>query len=137
MTALDTSVVIPALLQWHEAHPSAHRAATGGSVPAHVLVESYAVLTRLPAPHRVADEVAAELLAAWFPPTRVLLPPPRLARAVVARLVEAGVRGGASYDGLVGLTAAAHGMTLLTRDERAAATYAALGVPFRRVSDET
>jgi hypothetical protein len=46
-------------------------------------------------------------------------------------LAGAGVFGGAGYDGLVALEAAAHGRTLLTLDERAQSTYRRLGVPFR------
>ena len=45
-------------------------------------------------------------------------------------LAAAGVLGGATYDGLVGLQAAAHGETLLTLDRRAEATYRRLGVAF-------
>lgn len=86
MRALDTSVVIPALLGWHEAHEPARRAA----VPSHAPLETYSVLTRLPAPHRVSSEVAEQLLAAWFPATRIITPdeeigtfrsPPRESRA--------------------------------------------------------
>lgn len=38
--------------------------------------------------------------------------------------------GGASYDGLVALEAAAHAETLLTLDERAQVTYRRLGAQF-------
>lgn len=134
MIALDTSVVVAALLGWHEAHEQARRAARGGGIPAHALVESYAVLTRLPAPHRVAPGVASRLLAGWFPSVRIFVPSPELARSVVGRLAAAGIGGGAAYDALVGLTAAEHGAELRTRDQRAAATYEALSVPHRLVT---
>ena len=42
-----------------------------------------------------------------------------------------GVLGGAVYDGLVALSAAAHGATLLTLDRRALPTYRRCGVPHR------
>jgi hypothetical protein len=42
---------------------------------------------------------------------------------VLERLSAAGVYGGAGYDGLVALEAAAHGRTLLTLDQRAQSTY--------------
>lgn len=131
MKALDSSVVIPALLSWHEAHEPARRAASGNAVPSHALLESYSVLTRLPPPHRLAPHVAGQLLEGWFPPERVLVPSGDLASSIVARLVRVGVAGGASYDGLVGLTAAAHDLELVTRDERAAGTYDALEVRHR------
>lgn len=51
---------------------------------------------------------------------------------MVVRLSHADVRGGAVYDGLVGLTAAAADLVLLTRDHRAARTYRALGIPYER-----
>lgn len=134
MIALDTSVVVAALLDWHEAHEPARRAANGGAIPAHALLESYSVLTRLPAPHRVGPDVARSLLAGWFPSERILLPGSGLVRSIVDRLAEAGIGGGAAYDALIGLTAADHGAELRTRDQRAAVTYDALSVPYRLVT---
>lgn len=131
MKALDTSVVVAALVGWHEAHELARRAATGNAAPAHVLVESHAVLTRLPSPHRLSTAVAGSLLQQWFPPGRVLVPPDDLARSVIQRLVDAEIAGGASYDALIGLTAMSHGLELVTRDARAARTYDAIGVGYQ------
>jgi predicted nucleic acid-binding protein len=131
MIALDTSVVIAAVLAWHEEHATARDAADGGAAPAHVVLESYSVLTRLPSPHRVTPTVATELLDGWFPSKRILLPGAALVRSLTARLGNAGVEGGAAYDALIGLTAAEHGAELLTRDARAARTYEALSVPYR------
>jgi predicted nucleic acid-binding protein len=45
----------------------------------------------------------------------------------IDRFVSARVRGGASYDGLIAATAAHHGASLLTRDERAAEVYERIG----------
>ncbi|MBK9180934.1 MAG: hypothetical protein IPM45_15460 [Acidimicrobiales bacterium] len=56
-----------------------------------------------------------------------------LQRSLVRRLAAPGVEGGAVYDGLVGLTAAQHGETLLTRDRRAIRTYELLGVRYEVV----
>lgn len=133
MTALNSSVVVPALIEWHEAHDPARLAAAGASVPAHALIESYAVLTRLPGPHRLSPEVAAELLDAWFPPDLVLHPKPSVAAGLPARLAAAGISGGATYDALVGLTAAEEGLELRTRDRRAEVTYKLLGIPYALV----
>ena len=133
MTALDTSVVVPALAGWHEAHDQTRRRAAGASVPAHVLLESYSVLTRLPSPHRIDANVAAQLLAGWFPPPRVLHLDRAAARSLINRLAIAGITGGASYDGLVAVTATAHDEVLLTRDTRAVATYERLGIAYELI----
>jgi predicted nucleic acid-binding protein len=68
---LDTSCVIPLLCDWHEFH--APTAAAVGAVQlknvvicAHVLLECFSVLTRLPAPYRIAPRQAERLLAANF-----------------------------------------------------------------------
>ena len=47
---------------------------------------------------------------------------------MLGRLGALGVSGGSVFDALVGATAAAHGMTLVTRDRPALATYRALDV---------
>ncbi len=133
MSAVDSSVVVPALAGWHEAHEAARRAANGQSLPAHAYLESYAVLTRLPLPRRLEAALAHRLLAVWYPPEQVLELGPGAAAAFVARMAEAGVSGGAAYDGLVGLTAAEHGEELLTRDRRAEATYRRLGIAYRLI----
>ncbi len=103
-------------------------------MPAHVVLEAYAVLTRLPAGLAVPSDAAAHVLARRFKQ-----PPLRLAdgdRGTVLRtLAGAGVFGGATYDGLVGLEAAAHGRTLLTLDRRAQSTYQRLGIAFRVIAD--
>ena len=88
------------------------------------------MLTRLPPPHRLPAGTVAELLDRWFPTGQILVPPARLSRAIVSRCCDAGVEGGAVYDGLVGLTAAEAGRTLLTRDARAADIYRRLGVDY-------
>ena len=71
VTAVDTSVVIAALLAWHESHEPALdsmiAARHGGLVlPAPALTEAYSVMTRLPAPHRLAPADACELLSGSF-----------------------------------------------------------------------
>lgn len=94
------------------------------------MLESYSVLTRLPAGLAVSGELAADLLNKRFPD-----PPLRLAspgeRNLLRRLATAGVLGGSSYDGLVGLQAATHSRTLLTLDVRASGTYRRLNVDFQ------
>lgn len=131
--AVDTSVVVPALLASHAEHDRCRVAAAGSVVPAHVLVEAYSVLTRLPSPHRLQPGVADTLLARWFPAGAVLTVPAALQRTAPARLRTVGVSAGAVFDGLVALTAAAHDARLLTRDVRAIRTYDAVGVSYRLI----
>jgi predicted nucleic acid-binding protein len=133
MTALDASVCVPALISWHEHHDACRAAAIDAYIPAHALTETYAVLTRLPAPHRLEGSFVARLLTARFGSRAVLPAPARLQRELVAALSTSGIEGGATYDALIGLTARHHGEVLLTRDVRATRTYEALAVPFRLV----
>lgn len=133
MTA-DTSVVVPALSRWHRHYEAAAEALDGVvALPAHVLAESYAVLTRLPGGLAVAPEAAAAVLASRFGGEPLQLTAAER-RALLTTLAAAGVGGGASYDGLVALEARAHGEILLTRDLRAQDIYRRLGVAFRAVA---
>lgn len=126
--------MVAALSTWHHDHESAAAALEAVQVlPAHVLMETYAVLTRLPSGLAVPPELAAGALSRRF-----RQPPLRLGkeerREVLALLAAAGVSGGATYDGLVALEARAGSCTLLTLDERAQSTYRRLGVDFRLIT---
>ena len=134
MKAVDTSVIIAAFASWHESHALARQALDQGpSLIAHCALETYSVLTRLPAPHRVAADVAAEYLHLRFPGEPLVLPAAELA-TLVTRLAEAGIAGGAVYDALVAATAAHHGVTVLTLDARAERTYARVGASFKMLA---
>ncbi len=98
------------------------------------MLESYSVLTRLPAGLAVPAATAARVLEDRFNEGPLRLPASGR-RAVLATLSRAGVLGGASYDGVIALEAAAHDETLLTLDARAVATYQRLGASFRMISD--
>lgn len=126
MNAVDTSVVVPALLQWHEAHETARRMLSGSMVPAHAMLESYSVITRMPG--GVDPRLAAEVVLERLAPVEIDLP--MSMRDTIRRLVDAGISGGAVYDGLIGLTAAAAECRLLTRDRQASKTYERLGVDY-------
>ena len=123
--------MIAALSAWHEQHEAAAGVlAEVAALPAHVAIEAYSVLTRLPGGLAVPATTAASLLAQRFSDEplqltdadRALLPD---------TLAAAGVFGGASYDGLVALEAGAHRCTVVTLDQRAQSTYQKLRVPFR------
>ena len=134
MTGLDTSVVIAAFAPWHEAHTAARRAVTPDAVvPAHVLTETYAVLTRMPEPFRMdAATVAAYLARQWG--GRVIAPDADLYESLAAAASMAGVTGGGTYDALVGLTAGSFGHELLSLDLRAERTYRSLGIAYRMLT---
>lgn len=131
MTALDTSVVIAAFAPWHEAHAVALRAVTPDAVvPAHVVTETYAVLTRMPEPFRMdAETVASYLARQWG--DRVIAPDPELFASLTSTAAAVGVIGGGTYDALVGLTARSWGHELLSLDLRAERTYRSLGIDYR------
>jgi predicted nucleic acid-binding protein len=129
--AVDTSIAIAAILADHEAHEEAEIALGRSTTTiAHVATETYSVLTRLPAPLRLDAASAAEIIQRRLPQRRVTLNASQHISAP-GRLAAAQVSGGATYDGLIALTALAHDLELISRDGRAARTYRALGVRFR------
>ena len=71
----------------------------------------------------------AEFLGKRFPSDHLALGPARR-NSLISDLIQAGVSGGAAYDGLIGSVAAEHDATLLTLDRRAIATYERLGASF-------
>jgi hypothetical protein len=91
------------------------------------------VLTRLPAGLAVPAAVAADVLGRRFDDPPLRLDDTERSR-LLERLAGAGVLGGATYDGLVALEAAAHDRPLLTLDARAQATYRRVGAAFRVIS---
>jgi len=134
LNAVDTSVVVAAFASWHEGHErSAEVLAVGARLPAHCALECYSVLTRLPAPHRVGGALARNFVLSRFTEPLLALDPADHF-ALLDRLVDKGITGGAAYDGLVALTAARHGARLFSRDRRAARIYEALEVDFELIA---
>lgn len=130
MIALDTSVVVAAFASWHEAHDAAAALlAREPRLPAHVMLETYAVLTRLPPPHRAPPDVVTAFLKQRFRRAPLGLPPSLHAR-LLDRVSTSGLTGGALYDALIGATAKHAGASLITRDLRAARVYETIGVRY-------
>jgi predicted nucleic acid-binding protein len=130
LIALDTSVVVAAFAAWHEGHDAAAAALTRRPrLPAHVVIESYSVLTRLPPPHRAPAAVVVAFLSARFPGAPLTLSG-AAQRSLVGLAAREGLTGGAVYDALVAATAKRAGATLLTRDRRAIIAYEAVGVRY-------
>lgn len=145
-TAVDSSVLVAALLVWHEAHPPAFTALAVAAdaneliLPISALIECYAVLTRLPAAHRLSPEDAATLLdSALREVSGVAGVPPASAWSFLSDLVEEQVRGGATYDRRILEEARAAGakrlLTLNGRDfRRFAASEVEIVVPGERAA---
>jgi predicted nucleic acid-binding protein len=131
--AVDTSLVVALFASWHEAHQSAREAVPAEVyLPAHVLLESYSVLTRLPPPHRAPADVVEPFLQRRFQ-ARLLTLPGSGHRSLLRAAQEGGISGGGVYDALVAATAKHADATLLTRDRRAVRVYQTMGVTFRTV----
>lgn len=128
MKAVDTSVVVAAFAAWHGAHEAARKILDLPTrLPAHAALETYSVLTRLPPPHRANPGEVSDFLGREFADAWLTLPGPAIATFIV-ELAEHGIVGGATYDGLIGVTARAAGATLFTCDRRARLVYERLGV---------
>jgi predicted nucleic acid-binding protein len=130
---IDTSVAVALATAGHEHHQATRKAIGGRScgLSGHAAFETFSVLTRLPPPNRRTPRAVARLLAHNFPCSLFLSA--REAERLHARLASLGIAGGAAYDALVAATAAEHGVTLATRDRRAAETYRALDVDFELI----
>lgn len=105
---VDTSVVVAALSSWHEHHRACLAALEEKGrrqwrmfLGAPVLVETYAVLTRLPAPHRLAPAVAHQLLTENFRRTRIAGLTSREQWFALQGLSTRGVAGGRTYDAMI------------------------------------
>jgi predicted nucleic acid-binding protein len=134
LVTIDTSLAIPLLVRNHPAHATARawRAGRSMSLCGHAWIETYAVLTRLPGAARVLPADAARLLHSNFSnPLTVHDSTWATAPNIFA---DAGVAGGATYDGWIALAALDHGVVLASRDARAEATYRRLGVNLEMVT---
>lgn len=130
---LDTSAAIALMLRddpRHETLRDMTRHLTRG-LAGHASAETYSVLTRLPGASRVAAPRAAEMIQRAFPRSVAL--DPHVSVRAMSILAEAGIAGGAVYDGLVALAARESGIRLLSCDRRAVPTYQALGVDVKLV----
>lgn len=125
--AVDSSAAIPLPVQTHTAHRDVVDWWRGrsGALCGHALAETYSVLTRLPGDLRLTPADAARLLRERF--ERPLTLDSETARRLPDVLAELDVAGGAVYDAMIGVVALEHDLELATRDERARATYRAVG----------
>jgi toxin FitB len=108
--ALDSSCMIAAVSTWHEHHEAAaaeieRRLGLGERlvVVGHALVEAYAVLTRLPAGHRLAPADAWILIKGNFVDrAKIVALESDGYRDLLAQVASDGIAGGRTYDRLIG-----------------------------------
>lgn len=127
MKAVDSSVVIAAFASWHEHHAIARKAmAARPRLIAHAAVESYSVLTRLPPPHRASPAIVHAFITGRFTEPFLILSETGY-QELLATVAAGQILGGPAYDALIAFTAAEHNATLMSLDQRAAATYETVG----------
>ena len=137
LLAVDSSCLVALACTWHERHEAvagclANAVGRGAPllVPPHALIETYAVLTRLPPPHQVAPADALAFLTAnanrWR--TGAALSGDDTWR-LLRESAEARVAGGAAYDGLIATSARFSGATaILTLNPRHFRRFEAAGL---------
>lgn len=124
MRAVDSSVVIAAFAIWHEHHALARKAISSRPrLIAHAAVESYSVLTRLPPPHRAHPSIVHAFITERFAEPFLTLSEAGY-QELLATVAADQILGGPAHDALI---AAEHEATLFSLDQRATATYAAVG----------
>lgn len=105
----DTSCMVAAVCTWHERHEAAAdeidrrlRARENLVIAGPALAEAYAVLTRLPAPHRLEAADARDVLQVSFvrQGRLVALEAGRYVR-LLAQAPDRGITGGAFYDAVI------------------------------------
>ncbi|WP_291982602.1 PIN domain-containing protein [Luteitalea sp.] len=130
MIAVDTSVMVAAFASWHEGHTAAAAVVAGRPrIPAHVVIETFSVLTRLPPPHRAPADVVEAFLAHCLGEAPLVLPA-RSHLGLIEMASREGLTGGAVYDALIAATVLHAGATLVTRDQRARRVYDCVRVPY-------
>ncbi len=127
----DTSCLVAAVCSWHEHHDRTRseieRRATDGEelfLAAHSLAETYAVLTRLPSPHRLRAADAISLIEANWGQTRIVHLTGRETWRVIKEAERRGLVGGQTYDVLIAMAALKGGaLTLVTWNLRNFASF--------------
>lgn len=104
----DTDVLVAAFCGRHDRHEEASgelnrrlSRAAPFYVAAHTLIETYAVLTRLPSPHRLSPNDAFAVLAANLKSVRVVTLDAADHWRCLSDLKDRGMGGGLTYDALI------------------------------------
>ena len=107
LVAADASVLVASVVSWHERHRAAAGAIEAALarkallLPSPALHDAYAILTRLPAQHRLVHADAFHLLRSSFATARVAGPRTRDAWSMLRRWSVAPLGGNDTYDALV------------------------------------
>lgn len=133
---VDTSAALALVQRENPFHRAAGARLAGcrRGMAGHAAVELLSVLTRLPPPQRVSPAAALRLQQNNFPDSRFLSDTDTA--ALLREFAEAGLAGGALYDGLVGAAARKHKLLLVTCDRRAEPTYRTLRVSYELLSPD-
>ena len=101
-------MLVAAFCSWHEHHQPAAGALEAMAcqrrrlvLAAPVLLETYAVLTRLPPPHRLSPDSARELMRGNLAGRRTVALDARGYWHLIDRAAVGGVAGGRTYDALI------------------------------------
>ena len=118
--AVDTSLIIAALLSWHERHDEAlvslQKALNSSEpliLPMHALVEAYAVMTRLPSPHRLSSSDAWAVLSGTFRNAKLAKLETKKAWKWLESVASNSISGGQIYDAMICESARSSGATHL------------------------
>jgi predicted nucleic acid-binding protein len=116
----DTSCLVAAVCSWHERHETTRseieRRDAGGEklfLAAHSLAETYAVLTRLPSPHRLRAADAIALIESNWGRNQVVHLTGRETWRAIAEAERRGLIGGQTYDVLIAMAAVKGGASTL------------------------
>jgi len=119
--ALDSSYLVALLCDWHVQHSRTLRSYQhwhdrGAQIvlPVHAILECYSVLTRIPAPYRLAPDIAKQTIEGNFALTAFVAGVK--AGDVwerIGSLARLGIGGGQVYDALIAWCAADAGATIL------------------------
>lgn len=110
---LDTSCIVALVSSWHVRHHEVLRIVEDHladgmrlGLAAHSVVEAYSVLTRLPAPHRLAPKDAWTLLQGNFETIATLKTlTPKEHWALIRSAADDDIAGGRCYDALIARSA--------------------------------
>jgi len=129
--------MVAAVCAWHEHYQAAQSELTRRLrddepmlVAGPALVESYAVLTRLPPPHRLSTRDAHRMIETSFVENgKVVALEGRAYRVLLATMAAEGIAGGRAYDAVVAeCTLRERGVTLLTFNADDFAPFASRGL---------
>lgn len=125
MVLPDTSILVAAFCDWHEHHEIALKALAAAEkrgsliVAIPVVIEIYAVMTRLPAPHRLAPQSALDLIRSNLQTSPLAAIQSRGFWNMLEQFAGKGIAGGTTYDALIVACAVQAGArALLTLNRR-------------------